>query len=232
MARTFNGSTQYLRGAAPLNACPITLSALVSCTDTSNVQAVVALGKDASVAGADYYRVALAGNAAGDPVRAQFTNSSGVSYNKDTGTGYTSGVWFQCSAHFSLASGNVTPNPWIDGVNTAGSAGVGAPGSITVASIARLEAGATFPGIQYLTGSVAEAACWNVVLVAQEQIALASKFCPLLVRPANLKAYWALGGRQPDDDKDRVGGYNLAPAGSPTVTTHPRVIYPCEAQYC
>ena len=70
--------------------------------------------------------------------------------------------------------------------------------------------------------SVAEAAIWNVELDDTDAAILAAGVSPLLVRPQNL-VYYAPLIRAAQDVRR---GVTLTATGTPTVTDHPRMIYP------
>lgn len=73
----------------------------------------------------------------------------------------------------------------------------------------------------YFSGRIAEVGIWNVVLDATDITNLyTNKYCPLLVKPGNLVAYWKLAGTaspEPDDKND----YDLTLYNSPTQADHP-----------
>ncbi len=86
-------------------------------------------------------------------------------------------------------------------------------------SIGRL--GDSTPGF-YFSGLVAECAIWNVELTNAEAVILSKGFCPLLVRPQSLVAYWPLfRGEEADALNDRVGGLVLAAVGVIDAVAHP-----------
>ena len=75
----------------------------------------------------------------------------------------------------------------------------------------------------YLDGRMADATVWDVALSDAEVAIPALGFSPLLVRPANLVAYWPLIR----DDRDWVGGYDMTAYNSPTWAAHAgKVKYP------
>jgi len=71
--------------------------------------------------------------------------------------------------------------------------------------------------------AIAEIGIWNAALTDAEVASLAAGFSPLLVRPANLVAYWPLIR---DEDIDIVGGYKLTAYGAPTVAVHCPIMRP------
>jgi len=79
----------------------------------------------------------------------------------------------------------------------------------------------------YFDGPIAEAAVWDAALTDAEVASLAAGFSPLLIRPANLVAYWPLVR---DADIDIVGGYDLTAYNSPTVAAHCPIMRPTRPQ--
>lgn len=69
---------------------------------------------------------------------------------------------------------------------------------------------------------------WTVALTTAEIALLADGLSPLFVRPQSLAFYAPLFGRAGagGEEEDWVGGAPLTATGSPTVTDHPRIIYP------
>jgi hypothetical protein len=75
-----------------------------------------------------------------------------------------------------------------------------------------------------MSGSIAEAAIWNVALTDAKVAILAAGFSPLFVDPQSLVAYWPLVR---DTDDDVVGGYDMTAYNTPTVASHPpKIFYP------
>jgi hypothetical protein len=76
-------------------------------------------------------------------------------------------------------------------------------------------------------GYLAWAAIWNVALDDADAAALAKGWHPTLIKPQNLVAFWPLGGLDPQDPKDRWGGYDLTAYNAPTEVDHPAgLLYP------
>jgi len=74
----------------------------------------------------------------------------------------------------------------------------------------------------YVDGSIAEAAMWNVALSDGEVAELATGIRPMRVRPQNIVSYWPCVR---DQDYDIVGGYDMTPINSPTISAHPPIAY-------
>jgi hypothetical protein len=80
----------------------------------------------------------------------------------------------------------------------------------------------------YFKGHLAESAIWAAELTAAEIEQLAAGYSPLCVRPQSLVFYAPLFGRggAAGNEEEWVGGRTLTQNDSPTVTDHPRIIYP------
>lgn len=80
----------------------------------------------------------------------------------------------------------------------------------------------------FFEGHIAEAAWWAAELTAAEIAVLAAGYSPLFVRPAALRSYAPLFGRNgaSGDEEDWVGGLTFAQSSLPGVVDHPRIIYP------
>ena len=75
-------------------------------------------------------------------------------------------------------------------------------------------------GTDDLDGDLAEAAMWDVALTDAQVTMLGLGFCPLLVAPEGLVAYWPLLGRF-DPEISPVGGFALTLTASPANAVHP-----------
>jgi len=101
--------------------------------------------------------------------------------------------------------------------------------SVTITDIdnVRISSSADSTPINYVDGYVCHAAIWDVALVDDEISRLYSgRLCPLLIRPASLKAYWPLiRGLE-----DIVGGYDLTNYGATVGALDPGIIFPVPPQ--
>lgn len=220
MARNFvSGSTQYLENAnAVVAAYPFTMACWFKSTDTANDQALMCLGQ---VANADDSHVMFAaGNVASDPVKIQ-TDSGGGLASAVSSTGYSSGV----AAHAcGVFAGAADRRAYING----GSKGTSVtnqpfPATLTRTSIGRLTLSAS---ARFLTADVWEAAIWSVALDDDEVAALGKGFCPLLIRPASLVAYWPLYGNDSPEPDRWKSKFDMTLNNTPIKADHQRVIYP------
>lgn len=220
MARTFNGSNEYLEitGAA-LSAVPITMACWFYSTSNSVKQRLISIGdKDSTV---DFFHLSAMGNVAGDPLRAS-AKRGGTTGTASTSSGYSINTWHHATGVFSATDSRAV---YIDGGSSGTNTTSASPSSLDITRIGlRASSGTDGP----MTGSIAEAAIWNVALVAGEISALAAGFSPLFIRPDALKAYWPLGGALSanDSDNDVAGALHMTAQNTPTTAVHPPIIYP------
>lgn len=216
MARSFNGSTQYLEHASLANpTLPITIAAWFYANSTSGFQRVVAWQN----AGGTHTAATILLNypSAGYVSNQVYTDPAPNSLPYSSGT-FSASTW----NHACVVSGATSALAYLNGV--AGSATTySAP---TFTSTTYFEIGRLI-GTQYFSGRVAEVGVWSTDLTAAEIGALSDGYTPLQIRPASLVAYWPLGGHYGQLDLDRwKNRYDMTPSGSPTWADHPRVIYP------
>jgi len=82
-------------------------------------------------------------------------------------------------------------------------------------------------GGQYSNSKLAWAGLWDAALDDADAAALGKGWHPTLIKPQNLVAFWPLGGLDPQDPKDRWGGYDLTAYNAPTEVDHPAgLLYP------
>ncbi len=112
---------------------------------------------------------------------------------------------------------------WVDGAETTN----GSPtGTSSVAQVgaggANMTFGETVAGTNDLPGRLAEAACWDVILIDPEIISLSKDLSPIHVRPASLVFYVPMVGKTKSDN-DIIGGKTPTYANDTASTPHPRV---------
>lgn len=215
MARYFDRvSSQYLESSTtPVAAVPFSMGCWFKPDDITTSHTLLALD---TIGGSDRFVIVAAGAVAGDFVNA--VASAGVQGIAVSSAAFTAGAWQHTLAVFASAtSRTVYLNGGNSGTNTT---------SVTPVPTA-VHVGARYnTTIAGFAGSViAEAGIWDAALTADDALMLASGVSPLLVRPANLVAYWPLMGRN-SPEIDPVGGYNLTLANAPTVADHCRIFYP------
>ena len=220
MARSFDRtSQQYLEAAsAVLSAAPLTMACWFNSNDDANVQVLMCLGSSSSP---NLWNLRASGSIGGDPLTVE-TYQAGSGTAGNTTTGYSTNTWH----HAAMTAATDNRYVYIDG----GSVGQDSS-SKTPANIDRTVIGSySFNGLHgwYMSGNIAEAGIWNVVLDTAEIVALADGYSPLLIRPGSLALYVPLVR---DNDEDIVGGLSLTASGSPTIAAHPRVFYSIPPQY-
>lgn len=213
MARLFDdASTEYLGNVgAVVLAEPMTLAGWFY-SDLDGGQTIVSVGDSA---GTHYFGLQLRGQDGGDPVVAKSFGSANV--HASSTSGYSVNTWHHGVAVFAA---NDDRAAFIDGGNK-GTESTASTVSTPDASSIGVSADSTPYG--YFSGRIAEVGVWDAALTDVEVAILAAGYSPLFVRPQNLVAYWPLIR---DEDQDRVGGYHLTAYNTPSIATHPPVIYP------
>lgn len=214
MARSFNGTTQYLSNAgAVLTAVPLTMACWFYSTSATTLQTLMSLG----VSGANDNRFSLfaSGATAGDPVQAQTRGTANASALSTTG--YSINTWqHACGVFASATDRRAYVNGGGEGIENTSRTPVGI--NSTYLGALQGASPATF-----LVGRIAEPAIWNVALNASEIAALARGVSPLRIRPGNLKFYpplYGVGSPEPD----YIGGFLLTLNNAPTQADHAPVM--------
>lgn len=209
-ARSFNGTTQYLvHNAGPNVTRPMTYAAMFNPAALDVNYTVLSTGQAAS--NDHFVRLSLAGTT--NRVAAGSADTSAVVAATST-TAYSAGAWQHGTAVFNSATDR---RAFLEGGSkgtNATSRNPAAPDRTTIGVTHRLTL------LNFLNGSVAFAAMWDVALTDDEVAILGKRFDPRLVRPDQLRHYWPLIR---DADIDIVGGKNMTPTASPGVSTNPRI---------
>lgn len=208
MARSFNGSTDYLTVASvPISAYPFTMACFFNTTDTTTAQGLIAFDSGAG----NYHALLANGNVGGDPVGAASRISTYTAATSSTG--YTSGTWHHAAGVWTSSTSR---DAFIDG---------GSKGSDTNSrlfdTMVNTDMGIFKSATGYLTGSLANAAIWNVALTDAEIASLATGVSPLLIRPQSLVGFWPLVGNN-SPETDFVGNNDLTVTGA-TAGAGPRL---------
>ena len=224
MARSFNGSNQYLaRLSTPPVAAgyPFTMACWFK-TATTATQCLMGLGDAYDV---HDHRHTLYTGGAGATLKFQ-TVDSGTLGQAETAATVSSGVW-------SHACGVLGWSNWRAVYLNGGSQDIDTTSVNPVVTdyfgIAALVSRAG-PTVQYyLNGQVAEAAVWDVALTPAEIAVLAAGYPPPFVRPQSLKSYYPLIR----SSADVFGNINYAVTeyNSPTVTDGPPMLYYVTPQF-
>lgn len=221
MARDFNGSTQLLYANTMVTAYPLTMACWFNSDSVAVQQFLMAVVNWVGGAAGDYFGLEACGVVAGDPVRAS-VYQTGVAYSPaDTTAAYTAGTWYHACGVYASATSRAA---YLNGANKGTVATNVTPISLGVVSIGTAYRSDT-PAV-FTDGRIAEAAIWGAALTDAEVAVLAQGVSPLLVRPADLLAYWPLLGNT-SPEIDLVGGFGLTlSASAPTKADHPRVRCP------
>lgn len=158
----------------------------------------------------------LRGGNLGDPVSAN--HRSGSSAISSSSTGFSVNAWHHGCAVFTSTTLRAS---FIDG----GSKGTDSNAKSVPSGLdtTRLGTRARNGGGASLDGKIAEAAFWNVALTDDEVAVLGAGFSPLFVRPGNLLLYAPM---VQNPLVASYGGQVMTVTGSPSVTSHPPVVYP------
>jgi len=219
MARTFNGSTQFLRRAEALNfTYPLTLALWVYPQRSSLYEDVLCLARSADNSTGWFLQLRGPDGMKAAAVTA-YQNTFAIARSSTT---FSLNRWCHLAGVFTAANSRMV---YLDGV-----AGSVEGTTLAVPTVDRIVIGAwerQGSWMAYFAGYAAEAAVWKVALNASEIAQLAAGHSPLLVRPGDLIAYWPLGGPFGNDDRDHLAGlYDLTPFNSPGWTDHPSINYP------
>ena len=228
MARSLTrSSTQYLSlSSAALTAAPITMACWVYPTTIGSAGALTAMSLSRTNTNNNIFNLDLGDFLAGDPVRAVAIESSSIVGVASTTTGYTTNQWQHIAAVFASSTSR---SAYRNGTAKATNTSSVSPSGVNATYIGAwyTGAGGSLDTAAFFDGRVCEAGIWNAALDDAEIAALADGYSPLLIRPASLVAYWPLGGRYGQSDRDRWrNGHDLTANNSPTWTDHPRIIYP------
>jgi hypothetical protein len=216
MARLFNDAlNQYLQnGAAPLSGIPLSLVTWFNSDDATILGAIMQIG-DASAQ--SRFSLDAAGTVGGDPILASAVEPVGPTFGTATSTaGFTANTWHHAAGVFTNATSRAA---FIDGGNKGTDVTNVTPTNLDNVTIgAQGHSGGVF---SHFSGSIAEAAIYNIALSDAEVALLAKGFSPLFIRPEALVAYWPLIRAA---DLDWMADFNMTAFNGPTVSPHPQEI--------
>lgn len=195
-----DASTQYITGANPSSAMPMTLACYMKPVNTTTYH-VGLIVRTANAS--NYWQIYCAGEIAGDPIRAELVGAIGA--GAVTSIAFTANAWNHGTGVFTSSTSRTA---YING----GSAGSNTT-SVTPTGVTEVRIGGPS------TSDVAEAAIWDVALTAAEIASLGKGFKPTRIRPRSLVFYAPLVRNIQDVRK----GITLTNNNSATVTDHPRV---------
>lgn len=217
MARTFNGSTQYLTASSTLlSSEPIDMVSHFRSTTIATSQCVVSLGD--SVAG-EYFSLYVRGATAGDPISA-IKRMSGVLGASNTSTGYSANVYSVGSVTYISDTSRAS---FIDGGSKGTDITSVSDPSPDFVSIGVLRVLTNF---DYFSGDIAESYILNANMSDSVHAVVTLGYSPIWCMPiSNIRGWYPL---QNDNNNRMAGGYpDLSPVANPTDAIHPpNVIYP------
>lgn len=150
-----DAASQYLEYAGSVVVAePMAFVCWFRSDDTTNAQALIGIGTSS---GSARWQIDIAGNVAGDPVRAGATNSGGTSGNASTTTGYSTNTWHHAAALFMSVTNRAV---YID----SGSKGTNST-SISVSGTNRTTVGTRYSsGARgaFMSGRIAEVGIWDL----------------------------------------------------------------------
>jgi hypothetical protein len=216
MARSFNGTTQYLsRTTIPASAAPLTVSIHFKPTAGSGGKTLWALADTAGTA--NYFRLEYDEGAGNLEAETRSTTSGGAVMS--TVGGITEGAWNHGAAVYAAANSRTVY-------------GNGTAGTTNTSSVTPLDLDTEAIGVllrsttaQFFAGELADYGLWDVALTAAEITALSKGVSPLLIRPASLVSYAPLGGRL-SPEPDLITGVGFALTAAPTYADGPRLYRP------
>lgn len=229
MARLFDDvQTEYLEiNQAVVSGTPFATVFLFNTNDDSGYQTPFFLGdKDVD---AEFFEVIL--NKDDHKIWAITQQAGGVW--AITSTNWSLNTWHHACAIFASSTDR---RVLIDGGGKGTNATDKTPAGLDRTSIGRR---GRLSATHYVSGLIAEAAIWDLSdwpgATASDKAdnfekiigSLAKGFSPLFFS-LGLKAYWPL---MRDEDIDVVGGYNLTPFNTPSIGSHPPIIYPTGPQF-
>jgi len=211
MARTFNGTTQWLLGNSPVNAYPITVALWVNDASAVGFHTMVGICNSA----ATNARNGVLLNAG--KVRL-FINDDSATTVGESSNSIVDNTWNCVVAVFDSSTNR---SIYLNGTKT------------TATTTHTFGAGANRIGIASLSdntpssplgGSIANVGIWNISFTDQEAVEFYSGVACNMIRPDALQAWYRLNDS--DGDVDWWGQNNLTATASPTYSQHPPIIYP------
>lgn len=211
MARGFNGTTdKAVTASTPVTALPLTLAGWAKPIDLSVGRSLIAVVDSTTNDGSWSIAATSTLN-----VIALSLDATTSAFASSTGSPPSTGAWSHWAGTFAS---NTSRAAFLNGANKGTDATANAPVAPNVISVGAL---ARLTPANFMSGAVAEAAIWNVILTDLEILLLASGVCPLLIRRSALVWYSPLLGDSPEPDYS--GGRRSATLTGTTVAAHPGV---------
>lgn len=212
MARTFNGTSDYMEhAAAAVTDEPMTFACWFVANNFAATSSLMSVG----AGGSGFHRWNLRTTTTTGAVQASTQGATTATASSTTNP--TTGNWHHACGVFAADNDRrVFLDGGSKGTNTT-SVTVVSPDTTTIGARYNTTLGGFWPGL------IAEAAIWNVALDDAEAAILARGYSPLLIRPESLRRYYPMLGRY-SPEIDVRGGFDGTVTGA-TVADHPRVIY-------
>lgn len=218
-----DAASEYIYvNSVPLSAAPLTMACKFYQDDLAGSQAIMFMGdKDSDV---HYFELRTI-----DSGHATLFNQARFNVRSNVDSVFaaaadladTANQWYHIAGTVETAGDKYCYLNGVPGAVQSSNVDPSAIDRVAFGAMARLSVGS------YLSGGVAEAAIWNVVLTQAEISSLAAGYSPLLIRPQRLVAYWPLIREGAAGVyKDIIGGLDTTESGGSVVAPHPRVIYP------
>lgn len=197
---------------------PITLFAWATPNQTNDASVVVSV--NASTNATELVQLIARQSVAGDPWAGSVVNSAGASTTWNSSVTATSGTMAAVAIVFASSTSRTI---YVNGAATGTDTTAITADGLDVVGL----------GIRKLTtwtlpwgGLLAEVAVWDVALTSSELSSLSSGAAPFMIRPANLKFYAPLTGRETTSEWNLVGAA-VSLTNSPAVSAlHPRIYLP------
>jgi len=205
-------STQYITSSSPsMSVHPTTISAWIYATSNTAAMTVVSFTETTSNNAG--FRLTLAGQATGDPVRAtSFGAAVSISTIGDTGpSGFNLNTWHHVCGVFTSSTLRVV---YRDGV-----AGNSATTLVDFASLTTISIGALRLGGTLMDGYISDVGIWSVELNTDEINSLAKGFSAKKIRPQSLTYYVPLIRNL----QENRGNIELTNNNTATVIQHSRI---------
>lgn len=216
MARTFNGSSQYLSASSTLLSNePIDFVVFANSNSTTVAQVPISLGNNGA---GGFYIIAFEGAVAGDPVRA-FKQSDAAANGFASSAAYSGSTWYVAAASFISDTSRAV---FLNGTKTADTTNTAdpTPDFVTIGAARRSTV------FSYFSGSIADSYILDVNMTDAQHTLAGKGISPFWLVPGkNVRAWYPLQGH--NNNRVRNGYPDLTATGSPTNGTHPaRVMRP------
>lgn len=229
MARAGWGTSNYLSAAAAgVTAAPLTMAAWFNVSAAqggTNDRAIMGLHNSSVASNRNTLHLQLPQTATGGSVGAYTSDGSGTVNALASGT-YTQNAWQHGAAVFTSAASRAA---FLNGANKGTNATSKTPSGIDT-SVVGVVYGSSGAGGSLLanggTGSIAEAAIWNIALSDAEIAALALGLSPLRMHPEALVDYWPIVGASAPEINFRSNPRALTLNGTLAQSVHPRIYAP------